>query len=100
MQTELASSLNSALDCEFDMLRRPLRSDETEKLYGKYRHPLPNQLLRILNSREVNEEIERQLIYFLIYKKLESYLLNSNSGVRDLERQIEESVDSLNRIIR
>ncbi len=66
--------------CSLDTLRRPLRDDEVEELYGnEFKVPLPHPSGNS-SFHQIEEEYLKQLIYLLIWKRMEKEMLDEYSG--------------------
>ena len=66
--------------CSFDTLRRPLHDDEVKALYGhEFKVPLPDPS-GSSSSHQFEEEYLKQLIYLLIWKRMEREMLDKYSG--------------------
>lgn len=81
MQPEQSHTMGDASVGSLDELCRPLRSDEMAKLWGNdVTVSLPGALGNDW-TKEISEELLTQLVYFLIWKKMEMDFLDEHSGI-------------------
>lgn len=98
MQPQQPHVADNASVNSYDQLYRPLRSDEMAKLKSNNIAVSGAEALENALAAEISEAALRQLIYFLIWKKIEMDLLDENSGiVAQFERTLDGYSNSFGR---
>ena len=99
MKTKRSLAGDVVPTCRFDTLRRPLRNDEVQELYGhEFKTPLPRPSSNS-KSRQIEEEYLKQLIYLLIWKRMEREMLNEYSGlIPQFVRQLDSYTNSFDKV--
>lgn len=99
MKTKRSPEEDFVPTCGLDTLRRPLRDDEVEELYGhEFKIPLP---LPSGDSKfhQIEEEYLNQLIYLLIWNRIEKEMLDEYSGlIPELVQQLDSYTSSFDNI--
>lgn len=101
MKTKRSPAEDIVPVCSLDTLRRPLSDDEIEKLYGhEFKTPLP-QPLGSSKPRQIEEEYLKQLIYLLIWKRMEREMLDKYSGlIPQFVRQLDSYTSSFDKVFK
>ena len=99
MKTKRSPVENLVLACDLDTLRRPLRDDEVEELYGhEFKIPLPLPS-GDSNFHQIEKEYLNQLIYLLIWNRMEKEMLDEYSGlIPELVRQLDSYTSSFDNV--
>ena len=99
MKTKRSPAEDFVTVCSLDALRRPLRDNEVEELYGhEFKIPLPHPSGNS-NSHQIEEEYLKQLIYLLIWKQMEKEMLDENSGlISQFVRQLDSYTSSFDNV--
>ena len=101
MKIEKSTVEDFAQVYDFDSLRRPLSDEEAAALYGnEFKISLP---LSSADSTtyQIEEEDLRQLIYFLIWKRMEREMLDEHFGlIPQFEQQLDSYASSFDKIFK
>ena len=101
MKTKKSIAEDFAHACNFESLRRPLNDDEVKALYG---NDLKMPLLRKSGnskSNQIEDRYLRQLIYLLIWRRMEREMLDERSGsIPKFEQQLDRYTSSFDKVFK
>ena len=101
MKTEKSTVEDFVQVCDFDSLRRPLSDEEAAALYGKeFKISLPRSSADS-TTYQIEKEDLRQLIYFLIWKRMKQEMLDEHFGlISQFEQQLDSYTSSFDKIFK